>query len=141
MSQSHSGGTHRLNSQQVQLNTTSASCGSASVSLLCKLSNQGTFSASALVVSQLTVTVLHLRPLHLLDPDLEAETVEGVALGRLTGAGTVPLDTLRENTSDGSPGRKTSSLRRFIHTLCVKHKLLQHTEASCLPVTSPVSCD
>ena len=58
------------------------------------------------------ITVLHhrLRPVHeepvadtgvslprprlLLDPDLEAEAVAGLALGRLTGAGTVPLGTL-----------------------------------------------
>lgn len=37
---------------------------------------------------------VRLRPALLLDPDLEAETVAGLALRRLTGAGTVPFDTL-----------------------------------------------
>lgn len=46
---------------------------------------------------------MHLHPLLLLlllllDPDLEAETVAGVALRRLTGAGTVPFDTSRRRT-------------------------------------------
>ena len=48
-------------------------------------------------IRHLLLLLLFLLLLFLLDPDLEAETVAGVALRRLTGAGTVPFDTLREN--------------------------------------------
>ena len=49
------------------------------------------------------VALVHsLYPLLLLDPDLEAETVAGVTLRRLTGAGTVPFGTLWENILDKS---------------------------------------
>ena len=50
------------------------------------------------MVTQLTL--VHLDPRLLLDPDLEAEAVAGVTLRRLTGAGTVPFGTLCENISD-----------------------------------------
>lgn len=43
------------------------------------------------------MALAHLHPLLLLDPDLEAETVAGVTLRGLTGAGTVPFDTLKTN--------------------------------------------
>lgn len=48
-----------------------------------------------------------VHPLPLPDPDLKAETVTGVTLRRLTGAGTVPFDTLWENKPDNSVRRKT----------------------------------
>lgn len=42
------------------------------------------------------------------DPDFKAETVTGITLRRLTGAGTVPLHTLQGNKSDYPVRRKNS---------------------------------
>lgn len=51
------------------------------------------------MVTQLTL--VHLDPRLLLDPDLEAEAVAGVTLRRLTGAGTVPFGTRRRRARNG----------------------------------------